>query len=101
MLSREQMIEGGYRGDFKASRATVGVTAAKLVTTAMAGRKQLFIQNLSDTTIYIDDTSTNLTTTSGYPIQVGCEMLLMADAAKDIYAISSASTKSVAVMEVA
>lgn len=82
------------------STASVGLTAVELAATPLANRKKILVQNNGDKAIAIGG-SNAVTMSNGIIIPKGASFELDWGANVDLYAISSAASQDVRVMEVA
>lgn len=85
---------------WKATADTVGLTAAELVGTPLAGRTKIEIQNLGTKDIYIGSDNT-VTTSNGLKLPKGASYVESLSASVDVFAISGTAGQGVRVGEYA
>lgn len=94
-----QTVEAGY-GSWKVSTASVGVTEVQLVSTPLANRLRIEIQNLGSKDVWIKE-ATGVSTANGIKIPKGSSYEQALDAGSSIYAISDGASADLRIAEYA
>lgn len=86
---------------FQTSQYTVGTSAVQLTPTPLSGRSSMSIKVITtqNNIVYIGNSS-GVTTSTGYPLFNGDSLQLDLTSAHVVYAIASAASQTVAVMEI-
>lgn len=82
-----------------AQEITVGATAVALPTTALAGRRKLYIKNVSNSDVYLGDSG--VTVAQGFPLVKGAVLVEDFGPNTGIYAIAAGAGNAIRVWEVA
>lgn len=80
--------------------ASVATTAAALVVSSLANRKQILIQNISTKNVYLD-TADTVTDSTGFKLGAGMSLELDLAAAVTLYAIAVGASADVRIIELA
>lgn len=99
-MFRRVYVNNAPNVGFKVSTATVGLTAAELVSVPLLGRVRLMIQNLGNKEIYIGFDNT-VTATTGLRITAGAFLEIPFGEDLDIWAISLAAGQDIRIVEIA
>lgn len=94
-----QTVEAGY-ASWKVSTATVGASEAQLVSSPLAGRLRVEIQNLGSKDVWIREV-TGVTTANGLKIPKGSSYEQALDAGATIFAISDGASADLRIAEYA
>lgn len=84
---------------FASTAVTVGATEVALPTAALAGRREIFVQNLSSNDIYVGPTG--VTTSSGLRVAKGATLTMKAGQNIALYGIAAGAGNEVRVFETA
>lgn len=78
---------------FKSTAETVGTTAGEIVSTPLANRTKMIIQNLSGNQIYVGETN-GVTTSTGLQIPKNGSLEMLADDSVDVYLIANSGASN-------
>lgn len=84
----------------KATNQSITTTASQIAATALSGRKNIIVQNLGSSDIYVGESS-GVTSSTGLLISKKSNLELKASALASLYALTSAGTADIRIMEMA
>lgn len=99
-MYRRLFINAAPNVGFNVSAATVTTTAAELASSPLAGRMKLQIQNLGNQAIFIGH-SNSVTSANGFRISAGATETIEFGEDLDVWAIASAGSQSVRIVQLA
>jgi hypothetical protein len=96
-------VEDDAYDTLKASVETVGTSAVELASTPLTGRKNIIVQNLGSSDIYVaeDNTVTTTGATGGLLVSKKSNLELKASAVANIWAISGSAGNDIRILEMA